>query len=150
MLVFAILASILTTAVIAAEPEQIDGIYQIKTADDLIWFRDFVNANTANSGASAVLTNDIDASSISDWKTPIGNSFPYDGVFDGNGHCIVNLTYKPSLTKGKGRALFGEISEKSVVMNLGISKATIKAKTSSPNDAHVAALVGINNGLISN
>lgn len=71
----------------ATEPEQVNGVYQIKTADELLWFRDFSNKSSGRK-ASAALCNDIDMSSVSDWKTPIGNLSTYDGVFDGNGYRI--------------------------------------------------------------
>ena len=133
----------------ATEPEQVNGVYQIKTADELLWFRDFSNKSSGRK-ASAALCNDIDMSSVSDWKTPIGNLSTYDGVFDGNGYRILNLTYKPVQQKGQGRALFGKTGSSAIIRNLGLYNATITAKTSPQADANIAALVSINGGTIFN
>ena len=133
----------------ATEPEQVNGVYQIKTANELLWFRDFSNKSSGRK-ASAALCNDIDMSSVSDWKTPIGNLSTYDGVFDGNGYRILNLTYKPVQQKGQGRALFGKTGSSAIIRNLGLYNATITAKTSPQADANIAALVSINGGTIFN
>ena len=133
----------------ATEPEQVNGVYQIKTADELLWFRDFSNKSSGRK-ASAALCNDIDMSSVSDWKKPIGNLSTYDGVFDGNGYRILNLTYKPVQQKGQGRALFGKTGSSAIIRNLGLYNATITAKTSPQADANIAALVSINGGTIFN
>ena len=133
----------------ATEPEQVNGVYQIKTADELLWFRNFANKSSGRS-ANAVLCNDIDMSSVSDWKTPIGKSLTYKGVFDGNGYKILNLTYKPTQTAGAGRALFGKVDSIGVIRNLGLCNANIAAETSAQSDTHVAVLAGINNGTIFN
>ena len=90
-------------------PEQIDGVYQLYTADDLYWFAGLVNGTlshiTQNSEAKAVLKADIavnekvmengslvDTKGLREW-TPIGvsgnNSFK--GTFDGQGHTISGL-----------------------------------------------------------
>lgn len=68
--------------------------YEIGSAADLVSFAEVVNngATTAN----AILTADIDCSSITEW-VPIGNSGDsneegkYHGTFDGQGHTIKNL-----------------------------------------------------------
>ncbi len=133
----------------ATVPEQVNGVYQIKTADELLWFRNFANKSSGRS-ANAVLCNDIDMSSVSDWKTPIGKSLTYKGVFDGNGYKILNLTYKPTQTAGAGRALFGKVDSIGVIRNLGLCNANIAAETSAQSDTHVAVLAGINNGTIFN
>jgi hypothetical protein len=79
-----------------------DGYYQIATASNLAWFRDYVNASTANAGANACLTADIDlstvcSSSLGNW-TPIAassasysSSTLYTGTFDGKGKTISGL-----------------------------------------------------------
>ena len=84
--------------------------FQISTAAELAWFRDYVNGKIVNEGekdktthpsASATLTADIDLSDFChaasttytqelSW-TPIGNSGNYQGTFDGNGKTISNL-----------------------------------------------------------
>src|SRR5574344_2170001 len=79
-----------------------DGYYQIATASNLAWFRDYVNASTAHAGVNARLTADINlssvcSSSLGSW-TPIAASTasyssatPYTGTFDGNSKTISGL-----------------------------------------------------------
>ncbi len=67
--------------------------YEIGTAQDLMDFAAAVNGGEYN--ANAVLTADIDCSSITNW-TPIGSATDkddgkYKGTFDGQGHTISNL-----------------------------------------------------------
>ncbi len=77
-----------------ATPGQIDGVYQIKTADELFWFAALVNGTreglSQNAAACAVLTTNIDLTG-EDW-TPIGSSTtPYTGTFDGKGYTISGM-----------------------------------------------------------
>ena len=86
--------------------------FQISTAAELAWFRDYVNGTivdedekdgTPHPSASATLTENIDLSEFCHAKdaakntdelswTPIGNSGnKYQGAFDGNGKTISNL-----------------------------------------------------------
>ena len=78
----------------------VDNPYEISTAAELAWFRDYVN--NASQFASAMLTDDIDLSEFchaADAATnteelswdPIGNGKMYCGTFDGNGKTIRNL-----------------------------------------------------------
>ena len=90
----------------------VDTPFQISTAAELAWFRDYVNgtigdegeaAGTTHSSASAKLIADIDLSEFCHAKdaakntdelswAPIGNSrYQYLGTFDGNGKTIRNL-----------------------------------------------------------
>ena len=78
----------------------VDKPYEISTAAELVWFRDYVNNESQY--ASATLTEDIDLSEFchaADAATnteelswdPIGNGSMYCGTFDGNGKTIRNL-----------------------------------------------------------
>ena len=91
----------------------VDKPYEISSAAELAWFRDYVNGTIVNEGekdktthpsASATLTADIDLSEFCHAKdgtkyteelswTPIGNSDDntYQGTFDGDGKTIRNL-----------------------------------------------------------
>lgn len=101
------------------EPEQIDGVYQIATADDLYWFAAKVNGTeadgTQDSSACAKLVNDITVNTnvlnedgtlngsgenFRAW-TPIGDSTEYGGTFDGAGYTIHGL-YVNTSTQGVG------------------------------------------------
>ena len=107
-----------------------DSPYRISTADQLKSFRDIVNGVDGNAdgnpAAHAELMNDIDLSSICNetnpW-TPIGNGGgtsggnTFEGSFDGQGHSVKNL-----YVTGNGNAgLFGYVSAKGTVKNLGVS-----------------------------
>ncbi len=78
----------------------VDNPYEISSAAELAWFRDYVNKESQF--ASAMLTEDIDLSEFchaADAATnteelswdPIGNGKMYCGTFDGNGKTIRNL-----------------------------------------------------------
>ena len=90
----------------------VDNPFQISTAAELAWFRDYVNGKIVNKGeadgtthpsVSAELTENIDLVEFCHAKdgtkyteevswTPIGNSDNmYQGTFDGNGKTISNL-----------------------------------------------------------
>ena len=103
------------------ELKQVDGEYQIYTADDLKEFAAIVNgtdSTPADPDAHAKLMNDIDlnGSATNQW-TPIGtNSNEYTGTFDGNGHTISGL-YIDITANDQG--LFGYLS--GTVQNLSVS-----------------------------
>ena len=64
--------------------------FLIQDIDDLIWFRDEVNAGNTYAGKTIKLADDIDLGS-KEW-TPIGNSSnQFMGYFDGNDKTISNL-----------------------------------------------------------
>ena len=91
----------------AYEPaELVNGYYQIKTADNLFWFAEYVNH--IDRTASAKLMNDIDLENRP-W-TPIGttgeSSHNFRGHFDGNGKTITGLNV--TVTRNGG-GFFGEV-----------------------------------------
>ena len=67
----------------ASAIEQIDGVYQISTAEDMTAFAELVNAGEAT--ANAVLTHDID---FSEYNVMLGDGTGYAGTFDGQGHTV--------------------------------------------------------------
>ena len=69
----------------ASEPTLVDGVYQIGTADQLLWFAKQVN--DGQKSLSALLTADIDLSGKT-W-TPMSG---FAGTFDGGNKTIKNLT----------------------------------------------------------
>lgn len=81
------------------EPAQVDGVYQIASADDLLW----VSTKGPLDG-KYLLTADIEFNLTEGYEkwtientpkntmTPIGNSVvPFSGTFDGGGHLITGL-----------------------------------------------------------
>ena len=61
------------------EPAQVDGVYQIGTAEELAWFADQVNTYH-NTGIKAVLTDDIDLNNR-EWAPMGSDGQAYGGSF---------------------------------------------------------------------
>ena len=94
--------------------------YEIGTAQDLMDFAEVVNSGETD--ANAVLTADIDMSSLSSW-TAIGDwntgkvTSAFEGHFDGQGHTIKNFTF----TSNKNYfGLFGIILPGCIIENFTI------------------------------
>ena len=113
------------------EPEEIDGVYQIANAYNLIWFS--YQSNNGRTNLNAVLTNDIDMKEVGNF-TPIARhrdgsvngdaiNTTYSGTFDGQGHVIKNLTVK---TYDGVEAGFFSRCQGATVRNLGFENATVE------------------------
>ena len=109
----------------------VDNPYEISTAAELAWFRDYVNNESQY--ASATLTEDIDLSEFchaADAATnteelswdPIGNGRMYCGTFDGNGKTIRNLYIKTTYIY---RGFFGYANGGSI-KNITFDNAKVK------------------------
>ena len=109
----------------------VDKPYEISSAAELAWFRDYVNNESQY--VSATLTEDIDLSEFchaADAATnteelswvPIGNGRMYCGTFDGNGKTIRNL-YINSTIMYKG--FFGYANSGSI-KNITFDNAKVK------------------------
>ena len=109
----------------------VDKPYEISSAAELAWFRDYVN--NESQFVSATLTEDIDLSEFchaADAATnteelswdPIGNGRMYCGTFDGNGKTIRNL-YINSTIMYKG--FFGYANSGSI-KNITFDNAKVK------------------------
>lgn len=120
--------------------------FLIKTLDDLILFRDSVNAGKTKYNAPGVyvaLDADIDLAGI-DWSVNIGDdcNATFDGIFDGKNHKISNLTSTETAQKADGyicTGLFGAIYGSAQIKNLTIENVTINADYKGNN---VGAVVG--------
>ncbi|MHC4110313.1 MAG: GLUG motif-containing protein [Planctomycetota bacterium] len=74
----------------------------------------------------------------------IGNKdYPFNGVFDGNGHAISSLTLNLSLSNYVG--LFGYVGASGEIKNLGLVDANV-----STDKGYIGGLVGYNEGTIRN
>ena len=119
-----------------------DGTYLIYTAENLKEFAAIVNGTdgtSTDSDANAKLMNNIDLKDVcgeSNSWTPIGNSSPYSGTFNGDGHTISGL-YIDITANNQG--LFGYLS--GTVQNLSVS-GSVKG------DDYVGGIVGQNGGRI--
>ena len=109
----------------------VDKPYEISTAAELAWFRDYVNNESQY--ASATLTEDIDLSEFchaADAATnteelswdPIGNGRMYCGMFDGNGKTIRNLYINSTFIY---RGFFGYANSGSI-KNITFDNAKVK------------------------
>lgn len=120
--------------------------YEISTAAELAWFRDYVNGGKLP--VSAKLTADIDlkdfcyaaannAKELS-WE-PIGNySKRYTGTFDGNGHTISNLYIK---VQRKGVGFFG-CAEGGSIKNITFDNAQVENTGNDYNYTMTGIVVG--------
>ena len=93
---------------------QENGVYQIATAQDLVEFSAVVAAGEQS--ANAVVTADLDMTTITDF-TPIGSvAMPYKGTFDGQEHVISNLFI--NLPEQEYVGLFGVLNGGAYIKNL--------------------------------
>jgi uncharacterized repeat protein (TIGR02543 family) len=106
------------------------GYYELRTADDLFWFAEYVNSG--NTSANAVLKNNINLNSRN-W-TPIGNNdTPYSGSFNGNGYRVSGVYCNVPNSDYVG--FFGR--SEGVISNLSVSGTII-------GDDYVGGVVGYN------
>ena len=102
----------------------------IRTAEELVEFRDKVNKGLTYEGKTINLLNDIDLrgnESNRNWKS-IGNSIEnqyFSGIFEGNNHKIFNIYNMDTTAKMQG--LFSVING-GTVQNLGLESGSIKGK----------------------
>lgn len=129
------------TMTVHAIPGQLDGVYQIETAEDLFWFAALVNGTlegtAQNAAACAVLTTHIDLTGGA-W-TPIGSeSNPYTGTFDGQNHTISGMTLENVSSDYQG--FVGYLGENGKIQDL-----TLDANCSVTGGKNTGGLCGWNN-----
>ena len=119
---------------------EIDKIYLISSAEELIWLSNNVNnGSLSTSGVEFMLISDIDLSGR--YFTPIGlnRTYSFKGIFNFNGHIIKGLTIDSSYTYS---GLFG-YTENALIANGYLIDAFIKINIKSANaKAYSGALVG--------
>lgn len=111
----------------SAEPPLVNGVYEISTAEQMVWFGKYVNTDPEAKGK---LMADIDLSGIT-WEPMCPNGEGYTGVFDGNGHVIRNLSISQSVNNKRiynyrTTGFFAYLGVEAVLQNLGIENAEIK------------------------
>ncbi len=128
------------------EPEQVDGVYQITSAYNMVWFS--AQSNNGKTNLNAVLVNDIDMGVLAnftpicrhrddiDWDGDgtadgVGIGTTYTGTFDGQGHVIKNLTI--IVEDGCEAGLFSR-AEGAVLKNIGFENATVQNTRTYNND----------------
>ena len=83
-------------------PEQVDGVYQLATVDDLLWFSR-LNNNVPMNDLKGALTAPVDLTDV-EWE-PIGTpGKPFQGTFDGRLQPITGLT----------KGLFGTVNNATI------------------------------------
>ena len=128
--------------------------YEISTAAELAWFRDYVNGGKLS--VCAKLTADIDLKDFChaadaskeelSWE-PIGNySNKYTGTFDGNGHTISNLYIK---VQRQGVGFFGYASGGSI-KNITFDNAQVENTGNDYNYSMTGIVVGATFGTLQN
>ena len=131
--------------------ENNDTITYIYTADDLVKFRDSVNAGNTYAGKTVYLMNDIDlitvcSSTLGSWE-PIGATGTYFiGTFDGNYHTISNLYINSNLYNNTG--LFSVIEQNAIISNVLMDNVYIYNNYSS--GTNIGSIAGTNLGDILN
>lgn len=126
-----LVAALLLFALPAQAIDEVDGVYQVSTADDFVAFASLVNSGTTS--AKCVLTGDIDMKGVT-W-TPIGTSEnPFRGTIDGGFHKIKNLVVK---SYDDYQGLIGYVSGGAVIENL-----VIDGSCSFSGGSYVAAFAG--------
>ena len=102
----------------ATEPDP--PAHGIRTYEELVEFARLVNEDYANYGNAKVwLENNIIAPADSEWTQGIGSlndDKPFNGIFDGNGYCIIGL----NINNSKYGSLFESVGEKGVIKDLMI------------------------------
>lgn len=123
------------------EPTEVEGVYQISTAEELAWFA--ADVNSGNGKINAVLLNDIDLAGKM-W-VPIGEGFTgeatycFQGIFDGAGHTIKNMY----VADNQGPiGLFGKLKN-AEIKNLTVDGIVTSAGNSSANyKAYAGGIAG--------
>ena len=135
-----------------AEPEQVNGVYQIENAGQLYWFAAQVNGEKITD-ADAVLTADItvnkgdvagcDGTKTEGWRdwTPIFG-IHYMGTFDGQGHVIRGLYFNDTRVGNIG--LFSYLNKEGKIQNVGLENSYFRGV------AYVGGICAYSNGTIEN
>lgn len=115
---------------------------RIRSVDELIAFSNDVNSGNSYSGTTVYLDADIDfTGDLSRNFNPIGvnDTNLFQGIFDGQGHLIRNLTIETSL---KYVGLFG-FSEKAKIRNVIMdSSCSVVSRYEGSDNAYVGGISG--------
>lgn len=118
--------------VIVNRIENTDTVLYIYNVQDMVNFKNSVNAGNNYAGKTVYLMNDLDlktvcGENIGSWE-PIGDSatntaLSFNGTFEGNGHYIDNLYIN---RKAVNQGLFGSLND-GKIMNLELRNGNISA-----------------------
>ncbi len=130
-----------------------EGTFTLTSAAELAGLGYLVSEGWSFKYGSILLGNNIDltdwiaANSPTEGWQPIGNSYAFNGTFDGNGHTISGLWFNTPY--GSYRGLFGQTDSPATIKNLIVAVDTDNV-TPLNAGAHSGALIGQNYGLITN
>ncbi len=140
------------TTVNTPKLEDTETVTYIYNIDDLVRFRNSVNAGKDYAGKTVYVMEDIDMSpacseTVGSW-TPIGaTGTNFAGTFDGNYHTLSNLYYNSNAYSNVG--LF--VQNNGVIQNVILENVDIYAYKEQANDnVFVGGIVGTNNKSIIN
>ena len=106
--------------------EEKEGYYAINSVEDYLQFADTVAAGNDYDYCEVILNTDLDFSGRTDIK-PIGANdkevVEFQGIFDGNGHTIKNLTM---INPGQASGMFAKLG--GIVMNLSLENCSFEGK----------------------
>ena len=133
--------------------------FVIETAEQLAAFAEAVDAGSTFRGKTVALGADIDLAGIESWN-PIGaetgskaganpslTSYEetdpvFNGVFDGQGHAVKNMTIKGTFDNTVNLGLFSALNTSARVRNLKIENAVIDASASEKYQLRAGILAG--------
>ncbi|MBQ1474067.1 MAG: hypothetical protein IIZ32_02065, partial [Ruminococcus sp.] len=120
----------------APEPEIRE--HGIRTYDELVAFAETVNGG--RNADNAYLENNITAPDDAVWTVGIGTeSKPFNGTFDGRGHCITGLRVDSAANGG----LFDTVGTSGVVKDLSVVDCDFRSVS-----ANAGGIIAVNNGTI--
>ncbi|MDO5115532.1 MAG: GLUG motif-containing protein [Synergistaceae bacterium] len=125
-----------------------DGVYDLATSQDLIDFREAVNAGSSD--INAKLTADIDLGGAN-WKPIADGTIQYAGKFDGGGYTVSNyiITSNDLTPNSYYAGFFGQIDSGGTVSNLTVS-GNIDINVTATRDVYAGGVAGRNGGSITN
>ncbi len=105
--------------------EKSDGVYAIKTGENLAWYAANLKAGLLSGRESLVLQNSMDVTSAG--KFSIGTKdHPFCGHFDGKGQVIASHQYSGNEASG----LFGYVGSGALIEHFGLKESTVTSETS--------------------
>lgn len=127
---------------------------QTLTISSATQFKNFaaaVNSGDDFAGCTVVLTADIELNENEDW-IPIGTTYaPFQGCFDGQGHCVSNMYVNvEGLVTDDVAGLFGCIGEQGIVRRVGVESGIVRVanKSNSTVNCYVGGIAGLCEGHI--
>ena len=136
---------------VAVAQKEVQNLRYISNAQDMVKFRDTVNAGKNFSGKYVELLNNIDmstvcSSTVGSW-VPIGAvGTAFAGTFNGNYYNLQNLYINTNAYLYLG--LFASLPASAIIENLGVTNCYIYGNNSNTNSACVGGIAGTSAAMI--